>query len=455
MRSPSRIFRVSLLAIALFSIGSGGVAFADGEFGEETFEDGVKVFEEVVFDGTQIADGHVGSGLRSTIPVGGHWGSSGHWIFESHGLTEPEEMWWRYYVRFADDFYIQSPNRGKLPGPANLNGTPNCRGNKPSTSSQPCWSARMLFSRNYDGTDVDGKTLIGFYVYNVDSPPTRGHIWTWDEDVAYLDNGEWYCVEGKITLNTPGVADGTLLGFVDGAQAYENNEVFFRRAAEGGIDIRSFWFDVYYGGEESATHNIVDFDSLALGPTRQGCDDGLPTSEAGFVDTVGSVFEADIDKLAFAGITQGCNPPVNDQYCPDNSVNRGQMAAFLVRAFDLDGTHPGFNDTAGNIFEVDIGKLAAADVTKGCNPPVNDEYCPNVSVTRGQMAAFLVRALELTGPGPTFTDTAGSIYEQDIGKLAAAGITLGCNPPVNDKFCPNVVVTRGQMAAFLVRALGL
>lgn len=44
------------------------------------------------------------------------------------------------------------------------------------------------------------------------------------------------------------------------------------------------------------------------------------------------IFEADIDKLATAGVTRGCNPPVNDQFCPGKAVTRGQMAAFLHRA---------------------------------------------------------------------------------------------------------------------------
>jgi hypothetical protein len=39
--------------------------------------------------------------------------------------------------------------------------------------------------------------------------------------------------------------------------------------------------------------------------------------------------------------------------------------------------------------------------------------------------------------------------------LAAAGVTNGCNPPSNDRFCPDSYVTRGQMAAFLVRAFGI
>jgi hypothetical protein len=72
------------------------------------------------------------------------------------------------------------------------------------------------------------------------------------------------------------------------------------------------------------------------------------------------------------------------------------------------------------------------------------------------MAAFLVRALGLIdeGDGNTFNDDDGSIFETDITRLAVSGITRGCNPPVNDEFCPNSAVTRAEMAAFLHRALG-
>ncbi|MCH8985271.1 MAG: S-layer homology domain-containing protein, partial [Acidobacteria bacterium] len=156
-------------------------------------------------------------------------------------------------------------------------------------------------------------------------------------------------------------------------------------------------------------------------------------------------------------ITKGCNPPANDQFCPGDQVTRGQMAAFLVRALGLtdDGGGEQFDDDDGSIFELDIAKLAAAGITKGCNPPTNNQFCPNDKVTRAQMAAFLVRALGLTddGGGNVFTDDDGSIFETDIAKLAAAGITKGCNPPTNDQFCPDNIVTREQMAAFLRRAL--
>jgi hypothetical protein len=71
------------------------------------------------------------------------------------------------------------------------------------------------------------------------------------------------------------------------------------------------------------------------------------------------------------------------------------------------------------------------------------------------MAAFLTRALQLpayTGPD-RFVDDDNSVFEGAIERLAQAGITLGCNPPTNNRFCPNDFVTRGQMAAFLKRAL--
>jgi hypothetical protein len=54
----------------------------------------------------------------------------------------------------------------------------------------------------------------------------------------------------------------------------------------------------------------------------------------------------------------------------------------------------------------------------------------------------------------TFEDDDGSIFEDDIEWLAATGVTKGCNPPDNTQFCPNDFVTRGQMAAFLERAIG-
>ena len=102
-----------------------------------------------------------------------------------------------------------------------------------------------------------------------------------------------------------------------------------------------------------------------------------------------------VERLADLGVTTGCmREPL--EYCPDKPVTRAQMAAFLARAFDLDvAPSAGFADTAGNTHAAYIDALAAAGITTGCGTdPLR--YCPDRSVTRAQMAAFLARALDLT-----------------------------------------------------------
>ncbi|NOX22325.1 MAG: hypothetical protein GXP36_04415 [Actinobacteria bacterium] len=174
-----------------------------------------------------------------------------------------------------------------------------------------------------------------------------------------------------------------------------------------------------------------------------------------FADTAASVHASAIETIRTAGITRGCNPPANTEFCPDGNVTRGQMAAFLNRLMGFPAPDRDyFTDDDGSIFEADINRLATAGVTSGCNPPTNDNFCPDDNVTRAQMAAFLSRTLSLPSAGSDyFTDDAASIFENDINRLAAAGITTGCNPPTNDNYCPDDLVTRAQMATFLTRAL--
>jgi hypothetical protein len=63
-------------------------------------------------------------------------------------------------------------------------------------------------------------------------------------------------------------------------------------------------------------------------------------------------------------------------------------------------------------------------------------------------------AADSLSPGGTIVDDDGGTHEPDIEAIAAEQITLGCNPPARDRFCPDDPVTRGQMAAFLTRAVG-
>ena len=66
------------------------------------------------------------------------------------------------------------------------------------------------------------------------------------------------------------------------------------------------------------------------------------------------------------------------------------------------------------------------------------------------MTIFLVPVAAIAGAG--FTDVEGeSVFVADIQWMKDSGITLGCNPPTNDRFCPGSNVTREQMAAFMHR----
>lgn len=170
-----------------------------------------------------------------------------------------------------------------------------------------------------------------------------------------------------------------------------------------------------------------------------GCD-------APFTDICGSPFFNDIMWLRDTGITGGC---AATRFCPNSLVTRAQMSSFLVRALDLPpASQDYFSDDESSVHEPDINALHEAGVTGGCG---EGTYCPNDPVTRAEMASFLGRAFSLPAPlADHFVDDAGSMHEANINSGKEAAILGGC---ASDRYCPGNAVTRGQMAAFLHRAL--
>ncbi|MBL8234729.1 MAG: S-layer homology domain-containing protein [Bryobacterales bacterium] len=163
------------------------------------------------------------------------------------------------------------------------------------------------------------------------------------------------------------------------------------------------------------------------------------------------------------GIDRGCSVD-GQRYCSETAMTRAEMAGFLSRAGtsltdvslpagvdnpplfeDVPATHPYFRA---------IQAIRATGITVGCSTrPAR--YCPDAPVTRGEMAAFIVRAVLRTDDfdydgTPYFQDVpATHPFFRHIQRLRNLGITVGCG---NGNFCPNDTNTRGQMAAFIVRA---
>ena len=177
-----------------------------------------------------------------------------------------------------------------------------------------------------------------------------------------------------------------------------------------------------------------------------------------------NLFYAFIETLLHSGVTGGC---AGGGYCPTSPVTRAQMAVFLLKA-KFGGAHVPppctgtvFDDVpcTGGPFDPWIEELKALDVTGGCS---DFDYCPNNTVTRQQMAVFLLKALEGSAYDPpdcsgVFNDvpcTPGTGFSDWIEELYDRQITGGCTAsPLN--YCPTNPNNRGQMAVFLTKTFGL
>lgn len=174
-----------------------------------------------------------------------------------------------------------------------------------------------------------------------------------------------------------------------------------------------------------------------------------PACLASFADTCSSPYQSDIDWLAKKGLVNGCG---NGNYCPNDFVTRGQMAAFLTNALKLPAGPERFTDDNDSPYEAAINSVAAVGITSGCNVD-GTEFCPTKEVTRAEMATFLVKAFKMTASqSDVFVDDEDSIHEANINALGTAGITSGCDA-IKKLYCPTNLVTRGQMATFLRRSM--
>ena len=132
------------------------------------------------------------------------------------------------------------------------------------------------------------------------------------------------------------------------------------------------------------------------------------------------------------------------------------VTALVVAPLTAVASH-GFDDVPNShTFHEDIGWLADAGVTRGCNPPTNDEFCPEDNVTRGQMGAFIRRFAQYIGAEdgtPAQADNANNLNGKDATAYETRIVADGCriNATGTATSCPNDGAAPDQTTIELAR----
>ncbi|HDH02793.1 MAG TPA: hypothetical protein ENH15_00940, partial [Actinobacteria bacterium] len=130
-----------------------------------------------------------------------------------------------------------------------------------------------------------------------------------------------------------------------------------------------------------------------------------------------------------------------------------EITGFIVDGDVSAGFDGTFSDDDGSVHEGMIEAIYAEGITVGCSAADPTLFCPGGGVTRRQMASFIARALELPPANVDyFTDDDGDTHEDNINRVAEAGIALGIGGGLYDQ---GALVSRAQMASFLARAYDL
>jgi hypothetical protein len=199
--------------------------------------------------------------------------------------------------------------------------------------------------------------------------------------------------------------------------------------------------------------------AIVLRDVREfACPPGQVDS-AGFTDIGGDTFRFEINCFAGFGITGGTGDGTTYSPAADVSRSQMAvfLVRILERAdVDLDFSSAGFTDIAGQTAEArnSINALANLGVVNGTTPTT---YGPQGAVSRAAMATFIAGVQaelgeEFAAGEDFFTDDDGTTHEPNINKIAAAGVAGGTSEGM---YSEERNVSRGQMAGFLTRFLDI
>lgn len=173
----------------------------------------------------------------------------------------------------------------------------------------------------------------------------------------------------------------------------------------------------------------------------------------GFKDIEGHWAYDDIVKLKEEGVIQGIS---EDEFAPEASVTRAEIAAMLVRALKLnDRDDSEFKDVEYSWYSDYVYKIATARIMEGSY----GYFRPSDSITREELAKVADNVIKRNGKTifkeyslSVFTDSheISSWAEEAISNVCGEGIMCGIS---DNRFAPKDNVTRAQMAAVINRLL--
>jgi hypothetical protein len=213
-----------------------------------------------------------GRALKVRIAEGKRSGANLRARFADRVGREPDEAFFRYMLRFGDDWRPESDG-GKLPGFAATYGRAAWGGRKADGANG--WSARGSFNAaSRPENPLHEFSTIGSYVYHADMPSHHGEGWPWTAgQPALLRNNRWYSIEQQVKLNTAGRNDGVLRAWVDGRLVFERTDLRYRDIPE--LRIEEVWLNVFFGGTQRSPRTMHLFiDNLVIaeryiGPVRR------------------------------------------------------------------------------------------------------------------------------------------------------------------------------------------
>ena len=199
----------------------------------------------------------------------------------------------------------------------------------------------------------------------------------------------------------------------------------------------------------------------------------VPTGQSGFTDIAqAGVHQRNVECLRGSGITQGVTATT---YAPQANTSRAQMATFIANMVDFATANdaPGgatvpalptaaasqdrFTDDETSVHENNINRLAQAGIVQGTG---GTNFSPSDPVSRAQMASFVANAIRfirgavLPEGADAFTDDETSVHEANINRLANADIVDGTGSGGSKAvFSVSLLVSRAQMASFIIQGL--